>query len=128
MRIRIRSEQSFNPNEAQIQINVVLAKTLYSARVARSALQLEKTVEVLFDNDVAKIDRDRAHQAQFFFIPKGVCNVPDPGFKHIGATDFETRAASATVDRVEISGYGVAVFAERADYDVNSARPSSLDL
>jgi hypothetical protein len=32
------------------------------------------------------------------------------------------------VDRIEVGGYGMAVFAERADYDVNSICPSRVGL
>ena len=116
------SKKPFHPDQTEVQIDVIFAKTLYPEWVARGALEVEQAVEIPLDDDVAKIDRDRANQTKFLFIPKRGGNITDPGLQHIRSANFETRSAGAAMDRVEVGRDWMAVFTKRANYYVSAAQ------
>ncbi len=124
----VRLEEPFNPDQAQVEINIKLAEAFYPAEVWRCLLEIEQAVEIPFDDNIAEINGNRADKTQFLFAPHQAGDVPDTGIQHIAAADFETCSAGTAVDRVEIDRYGMAVFAKRTDYDVKASRPFSLRL
>ncbi len=91
-------------------------------------LEVEQTIEIPLYDYVAEIDRNRANQIKFVFVPKGAGNVPYSILQHIGSAYLETGSAGATVDRVEVSRYVMAGIAERADDDVDAAHPPGVGL
>ena len=117
-------KKPLDPDKTQVEVDVVFTETLDAPVFGRGVAKIEKTVEILLDDDVAKIHRDRTNQAQFLFVPKAAGDISDPGLEHVGPAHLETRPATAPMDGIEIGGNGMAVLAEGANDDMNAPRPS----
>ena len=120
-------KQSLYPNQTQVEVSVVLAEALYSAQVSGCMLEVQEAVEILLDDDIAKIDGHRAYEAEFLVIPKGGGYIADPVFQRVASAYLVACATGAAVDRIEIRGNGVAVITKGADDEVETGGLLSIE-
>ena len=117
------SKQPLHPDEAKGKVDVIFAEAFYTGIVGRGVSQIEQPVEILLYDNIAEVDWNRAHQAQFIFAPQGAGDVPDARIEGIGSANFETGSAGTAVDQIEVGGYRMAVIAKGADYDMDVVGP-----
>jgi hypothetical protein len=121
--LRSPLEKPLYPDKAQISVEVILAEPLHDAGIRR-LLQIQKSVEILLDHNVAKIHRDGANEAQLFFTPQLLGDVPHSMLERMIAADFVTCSATASMNRIKIRGNRMPVLAERAYNNVCLNEPS----
>jgi len=117
------SEKPFDPNEAEIQIDVIFAKTFDPPVVPGSLFEGQQAVKILFDHYVAEIDRNRPHEVEFLLVPERAGDVADTILQGVAGAHLIACPAGATMNRVEVSGYGMPVIAKGTDYDMDAENP-----
>jgi hypothetical protein len=115
--LQIPLKKPLYPYQAQMHVDVVLAEPLHSHGV-RSLFEIQQTVEIFFNDDVAELDGNRAHKIQFFPIPKLLGDVANTVFQCVVPTNFKARSTTAAMNRIEIDGNWMSVVTEWADNDV----------
>lgn len=80
--------------------------------------EVKETVEVLFDDNVTEIHRYGAYEVELLFIPQFLSNIPYTMLQGMIAAYFVAGPTTASVNGIEVSRYGMAVFTKRANDDM----------
>ncbi len=51
----IELEEPFDPNQAQVEVDIIFAEALNSTQVSRCLFEVEETIEILFYHDITEI-------------------------------------------------------------------------
>lgn len=118
-----RSEKSLYPNEAQVNIHVILTKALNPIRI-EVLLQIEQSVKVFLYHYITKVYRYRPYEIQLILGPKLIGNITDPVFQGVVPANLVASPTATTMDSVKVYRNRMSNIAEWADDDVLFHRPS----
>jgi hypothetical protein len=117
------SEEPFDPDQAQMDVDVILAEPLNAVRIG-GLLQIQKAVKILLDYNVAEFDGNRAHKIKLLAVPQLLGNVTYAYFQGMVAADLVAGSTPTPVNRIKIQWDGMPIFAKRA-YNNMVLHPSS---
>jgi hypothetical protein len=96
-----RSEKSLYPNEAQVNIHVILTKALNPIGI-EVLLQIEQSVKVFLYNYITKVYRYRPYEIQLILGPKLIGNITDPVFQGVVPANLVASPTATAMDSVKV--------------------------